>query len=151
MKQYLFMMALLASVFSFSACSDDEDIDVAQLEGTWFLVSEEGYYYENGNKHEENNQYDPSNLTEDSQKMTISKTKDNTYIMVDYYFYNNKWNQSSSSTEFKLDGTNIIPVDETDVTGSMKILIVNSEQLVVESKGTDEDGDYYGKVTYKRM
>ena len=75
---------------------------------------------------------------------------DNTYS-VTYYYYNNKWNQSSTE-KFTLDGNNILPVDEEDTeVSSMKLLVANSSQLVVEIKGRDEEGDFYNKMTYKRL
>ena len=46
-------MAIVAIVMSvnFTACSDDDDdIDIAQLEGTWGLVRDEGYEHYEGEK-----------------------------------------------------------------------------------------------------
>ena len=143
-------MAIVAIIMSvnFAACSDDdEDIDVNQLEGNWGLVLDEGYEYYEGEKESWNESYDP---TEDCEKITISKVSDNTYS-VTFYYYNNKWNQSSTE-KFTLDGNNILPVDEEDTeVSSMKLLVANSSQLVVEIKGRDEEGDFYNKMTYKRL
>ena len=44
-------MAIVAIVMSvnFTSCSDDDDdIDIAQLEGTWGLVRDEGYEHYEG-------------------------------------------------------------------------------------------------------
>lgn len=150
MKKYLFMIALLASVFSFSACSDDdEDIDVNQLEGSWGMIHNEGYAYYEGEKESWNDNYDPANPTEDCEKITITKS-DNIYSVVHYEYYNNKWNQTSTE-KFTLDGANLVPVGESDIDGSVKLLTANSTQLTIEIKGRDEDGDFYNKLTYKRM
>ncbi|WP_195414912.1 hypothetical protein [Bacteroides finegoldii] len=67
------------------------------------------------------------------------------------YYYNNQWHQNDIE-KFTLDGNNLIPVDGggTEFT-SVKLLVVNSSQLVVGQKETDEDGDFYRKMTYKRM
>ena len=46
-------MAVIAVIMSvnFVACSDDdEDIDTAQLEGTWGLTNDEGYEVYEGEK-----------------------------------------------------------------------------------------------------
>ena len=147
-------LAIVAIVMSvnFAACSDDdEDIDVNQLEGTWGLVHFEGYYYEEGQKIDWNNQYDPTNPSEDCDKVVISKVSDNIYSMVHYAYYDNKWNQEYTE-KVSLDGNNLLPVDEEDdeVT-SAKLLVANSTQLVIETKGVDEDGDFYQKMTYKRL
>ena len=151
MKKYLFMIALLASAFSFSACSDDdEDIDVNQVEGTWGLILDEGYEYYEGEKESWKDEYDPANPTEDCEKLIISKVSDNTFSVVHYYYYNNRWNQSSTE-KFTLDGSNLIPVDGSSEVESVKLLVANSKQLVIEIKGVDEDGDLYNKMTYKRM
>ena len=46
----------------------------------------------------------------------------------------------------------MLPVDEEDTeVSSMKLLVANSSQLVVEIKGRDEEGDFYNKMTYKRL
>lgn len=151
MKKYLFMIALLASVFSFSACSDDDDdIDVNQIEGTWGLTIEEGYEYYEGEKKSGKDTYDPTNPTEDCEKIIVSKVSDNTFSATNYYYYNNKWNKSSTD-KFTLDGPYMIYDGEDADFDSIKILVANSKQLVIEIKGTDNDGDFYYKKTYTRM
>lgn len=152
MKKYLLLIALLASAFSFSACSDDdEDIDVKQLEGTWISIHDEGFFYEEGKLIDWNDDYDPANPTNDCEKRVITKIDDNIYSVITYFYHNDKWEKDSDAEKFKLDGSNIIPADGSTISGYMKIITVNSEQLVIESKGTDEDGDNYNKTIYKRM
>lgn len=145
-----FLMVVLC--LNFAACSDDDDdIDVSQLEGTWGLVLDEGYEYYEGEKDSWSDSYDPANPTEDCEKITISKVSDNIYSVIHYYYYNNQWNQSDTE-KFTLDGNNLLPVDEEDTEiSSMKLLVANSSQLVVEIKGRDEEGDFYNKMTYKRL
>ena len=71
--------------------------------------------------------------------------------MGNFSYYNNQWNQSDTE-KFTLDGNNLLPVDEEDTeVSSMKLLVANSSQLVVEIKGRDEEGDFYNKMTYKRL
>ena len=150
MKKYLFVFALLASVLSFTACSDDDDdIDVAQLEGTWGLIQEEGYAIYNGKKETFNETYDPTNPTNEAEKLVISKVADKTYSVTSFYYYANKWNNDGTAN-FSLNGSKFAPVEGNTDT-SMKLLSVTSEKLVFEISGTDEDGDFYGKMTYKRM
>lgn len=150
MKKYLFVFALLASVLSFSACSDDDDdIDVNRLEGNWGLIQAEGYRIENGEKDSWNDSYDPANPTNDSEKITVSKIADKTYSVTSSYYYGNKWNQSGTN-KFTLDGSNLIP-ENNNTQGSIKILTATSDKLVIEAKGKDEDGDFYNKMTYKRI
>lgn len=146
-------MAVIAVIMSvnFVACSvDDEDIDTAQLEGTWGLTNDEGYEVYEGEKESWNDQYDPANPISDCEKVIISKIADNTYSMTYYDYYNNQWHQNDTE-KFTLDGNNLIPVDGGTEFTSVKLLVVNSSQLVVEQKETDEDGDFYRKMTYKRM
>lgn len=52
MRKILFLITLLVIiVLGLSSCSKDEAvIDVNQLEGVWGLVSESGYYYDEGEK-----------------------------------------------------------------------------------------------------
>ena len=146
--------AIIAIVMSvnFAACSDDdEDIDVNQLEGTWGLTRTEGYYYEEGERISWDETFDPENPTEDCEKVVISKVSDNTYSMVHYGYSNNKWNQYETE-KFTLNGDNMLPVDEEDVdVSSAKIVTANSKELAIELRGTDEDGDFYDKMTYKRL
>lgn len=150
MKKYLFLIALLASAFSFSACSDDDDdIDVNQIEGTWGLTIEEGYEYYDGEKISGKDTYDPANPTEDCEKITISKVSDNTFSATHYY-YNNDWYKSSTE-KFTLDGSYLIYEGGDSEVDSVKLLVANSKQLVIEIKGTDDDGDFYYKKTYTRM
>lgn len=146
-------MAIIAIVMSvnLAACSDDdEDIDTAQLEGNWGLVLDEGYYYEDGQKESWSDSYDPSNPTEDCERIVISKTGSNTYSVVNYYYYDGEWRQSDTD-KFTLDGTRLFPVDADAEVGSAEIITANSSELVIEMKGVDEDGDYYNKMTYKRL
>lgn len=151
MKKYLFMIALLASVFSFSACSDDDDdIDVNQIEGTWGLTIEEGYEYYEGEKKSGKDTYDPTNPTEDCEKIIVSKVSDNTFSATHYYYHNNDWYKSSTE-KFTLDGSYLIYEGGDSEVDSVKLLVANSKQLVIEIKGTDDDGDFYYKKTYTRM
>ncbi|WP_368124592.1 lipocalin family protein [Bacteroides faecis] len=136
---------------NFAACSDDdEDIDVAQLEGTWGLTNDEGYEIYEGERDSWNDQYDPSNPTDDCEKVVISKGADGIYSMVHYEYYNNQWQQYGTE-KFTLDGNNLIPADGDAEVESVKLLVANGSQLVLEIKGTDEDGEFYNKMTYKRM
>ena len=67
-------MAIVAIVMSvnFTSCSDDDDdIDIAQLEGTWGLVRDEGYEHYEGEKESWNDSYDPANPTEDCEKIVL--------------------------------------------------------------------------------
>ena len=151
MKKYLFMIALLASMFSFSACSDDDDeIDVKQLEGTWGLIRDEGYEYDEDGKDSWNDPYDPANPSDDSEKLIISKISDNTYSVVHYEYYNGTWH-SYATEKFTLNGNKLIPVDGDSEGFNVKLLSANSKLLVIEIKGKDEYGDMYNKMTYKRM
>lgn len=137
-------MALVAIIMSvnFVACGDDDDdIDLSQLEGTWGLVHE---YYE-GKNGSWSDSYDPMNPTAEYHKMIISKVSDNTYSVVSYQYYKNQWEQSTDY--FTLDGNSIINSEGE----SGKILTVNSNELVLEYRGTNEDGDFYYKDTYKRL
>lgn len=147
-------MAIVAIVMSvnFAACNDDDDdIDVNQLEGTWGLTHAEGYYYEEGEKESWDNPYDPENPTSDCEKVVISKGADGVYTMVHYEYYNSQWHPYETE-KFTLDGNSLIPVEEDDAeVSSVKVLVANSTQLVIEIKGVDEDGDFYDKMTYKRM
>lgn len=147
-------MAIVAVIMSvnFAACSDDdEDIDTNQLEGTWGMVHAEGYFHNEGENFPFNETFDPTNPIEDYEKMVISKESDNIYSVVNYVYHNNQWVMEDTD-RFTLDGTTIFPVDsENDGPSSMKIVKVNSQELVIESKGTDEYGEYYDKVTYKRL
>ena len=145
-------MAIVAIVMSvnFTACSDDDDdIDIAQLEGTWGLVRDEGYEYYEGEKESWNDSYDPANPTEDCEKIVISKVADNTYSFASSYYYGNQWHTGDTG-KFTLDGNKLIPVDG-DAGKFTELVVANSNELVIETKGTDEDGEYYNKMTYKRM
>ena len=140
-------MAIVAIVMSvnFTACSDDDDdIDIAQLEGTWGLVRDEGYEHYEGEKESWNDSYDPANPTEDCEKIVISKVADNTYSFASSYYYGNQWHTGDTG-KFTLDGNKLIPVDG-DAGEFAELVVANSNELVIETKGTDEDGEYYNKM-----
>lgn len=144
------MIALLASVFSFSACSDDEDeIDAKQLEGTWVSSHSEGYSYDEAGKHPWDFSFNPSNPTIDCEKIVVSKVSGNTYAVTMYSYYD-KW-EKDETMKLTLEGDKLIPSGEVSDGFTIKLLSINSKQLVIESKGRHEYGDYYSKVTYKRM
>ena len=151
MKKLGFMFALLVTVFSFAACSsdDDESTQSSLLEGTWGVVREEGYYYEYGQRVDYNDDYDPENPKNDDAKITISKADGGIYIMTYYNYLNGQWLiDSDYIPKFTLKGNEMIFLDDED---SWKITELTSTSLVIEAKGTDEDGDYYNKSVLKRM
>lgn len=151
MKKYLFMFALLATVFSFSACSDDdEEFDVNQLEGTWGLIRDQGWDIYEGEKEEWNDTYDPANPTDDCEKMVISKNDDGSYTVRHQYYYNGQWNSDSDTESFKLEGRKLIPLDGGDGS-NVQLASVSSTQLVIEVKYKDETEEGYNKMTYKKM
>ncbi len=89
MRKILFLITLLVIiVLGLSSCSKDEAvIDVNQLEGVWGLVSESGYYYDEGEKISYNENYNPFEPTSDCEKIIIQKIGDNRYKMTAYEYY----------------------------------------------------------------
>lgn len=153
MRKILFLITLLVIIIlGLSSCSKDEAvIDVNQLEGVWGLVSENGYYYDEGEKISYNDNYNPFEPTSDCEKIMIQKIGDNRYKMTTYEYYSGNWHQTDIAN-FSLDGNNIIPEDMQGVDVSVaRIVEASSDQFVVETSGQDEDGDFYDKYTYQRM
>lgn len=153
MRKILFLITLLVIiVLGLSSCSKDEAvIDVNQLEGVWGLVSESGYYYDEGEKISYNENYNPFEPTSDCEKIIIQKIGDNRYKMTAYEYYSGNWHQTDIEN-FSLDGNDIIPEDMHGVDVSVvRIVEVSSDQFVIECLGQDEDGDFYDKYIYQRM
>ena len=153
MKKILFLITLLVIiVLGLSSCSKDEAvIDVNQLEGVWGLVSESGYYYDEGEKISYNENYNPFEPTSDCEKIIIQKIGDNRYKMTAYEYYSGNWHQTDIEN-FSLDGNDIIPEDMHGVDVSVvRIVEASSDQFVIECLGQDEDGDFYDKYIYQRM
>lgn len=152
MKKVLFLATLLVSVFCFSACSDDDGgFELGQVEGTWGLTAASGYLYDEGEKVSFNETYNPFEPQEDEEKIVIKKLEDNKYQMTDYSYYNGSWHLDYTET-FNVDGKKIIPEDMSGVDYTdTKFLELTSDKMVIEAKGSDEDGEFYQKLTYKRM
>lgn len=152
MKKTLFLITLLVCVCCFSACSDDEGgFELSQIEGTWGLTALSGYYNEDGEKESFNEKFNPSEPTQDDEKIVIQKLDDNRYQMINYTYSNNSWHSYDSGI-FSVDGKRIIPEDMSQVDYSdIKFLEATASKLVIETKDADEYGSSYQKLTYKRM
>lgn len=153
MKKYCYLwltyICLLFVGLNFTACSDDdEEVDLSQFEGTWGLVREElrdseGEWSEN---------YDPFNPNEDSNKIVVTKSGDNTYT-IDYYGYYNGWHKEGTD-RVAVDGNIMTLPDGSSEVGVARIAVCNSDELVIESEGAYDDGHYedcYSKMIYRRM
>ncbi len=152
MKKVLFLATLLVSVFCFSACSDDDGgFELGQVEGTWGLTAVSGYFYDEGEKIPYNETYNPFEPQEDDQKIVITKQEDNKYQMASHIYSNGSW-RNFDIENFSVDGKKIIPEDMSGVDYTdTKFLELTSDKMVIEAKGSDEDGEFYQKLTYKRM
>lgn len=153
MRKILFLVTLLVIIIlGLLSCSKDETvIDVNQLEGVWGLTSENGYYYDKGQKISYNENYNPFEPTSDCEKILIQKIGGNKYKMTTYEYYSGNWHQTDIEN-FSLDGNNIIPEDMQGIDISVaRIVEASSDQFVIETSGQDEDGDFYDKYTYQRM
>lgn len=71
--------------------------------------------------------------------------------MASHIYSNGSW-RNFDIENFSVDGKKIIPEDmsQVDYTDT-KFLELTSDKMVIEAKGSDEDGEFYQKLTYKRM
>ncbi len=149
MKKIFFMMAALICSLGFVGCSDDDDekFDQAQLEGSWYMVRWQGYEHYDGEKESWDKSFEFNNPKEDEDalKINIRKTGENRYSITVFNHYNGQWHEYTPE-ETTLNGKEFVFDGETS-----KILTLTKSKLVIETKGTDEDGDYYGKQTFQKI
>ena len=145
MKKLLFVCALLVSTMGFISCSDDDDapFDVNALEGEWYMVN--WIYQDDQGKEEDNYEFNQPTENSDCSKMTISKIDGNRYRIVQYFYWNAKWHEGSPII-ITLEGRSFTDEDET-----WTITSLDSNYLVIQTEGTDEDGNYYSKQTYRKI
>lgn len=148
-----FGMTIIMVLFavSFSACSDN-DLDYSKLEGTWYLTASEGFeVYGDEEPDRWNETYDSP-----EEMIKVKSLGDNNFEVLSYYYdeYSEKWiNRSTNSDEtiYKLDGKKLIfasnPDDEEE---NATILELTDTKMVLEFHVSDNEGEWYDKMTYTK-
>lgn len=147
-------MAIVLPMVLFSACSDDDDVDSALLEGSWGLVHSEGYDNRDMSEPLEWN-YDCNPLSPSSYndaRIDIVKIEGNKYYMENYYYssYSKKWIKEDDSYSMTLSDNIITPItdDEEIKNAIFKIVSLTSTSLTIEAR---EGSTYYTKMIYKKL
>lgn len=144
-------MIMVLFAVNFSACSDD-DLDYSKLEGIWYLTASEGFeVYGEEEPDRWNETYDSP-----EEMIKVKSLGDNKFEVLSYYYdeYSEKWiNHSTDSDEtiYKLDGKKLIfasnPDDEEE---NATILELTDTKMVLEFHVSDNEGEWYDKMTYTK-
>lgn len=128
------MLLLLMMVsFGFVSCSDDDEgsADTSLLYGRWELVHYQGFYYDY-----------------DGQRVEFDEPGYGEY----YEFFDNGTAILSGEGEiftWSLSG-NRLTISAYGESETATITSLTGTELVIESSGRDEDGEYYEKLTFRR-
>ena len=144
-------MIMVLFAVNFSACSDD-DLDYSKLEGTWYLTASEGFeVYGEEEPDRWNETYDSP-----EEMIKVKSLGDNKFEVLSYYYdeYSEKWiNRSTDSDEtiYKLDGKKLIfASDPNDEEENATILELTDTKMVLEFHVSDDEGEWYDKMTYTK-
>lgn len=144
-------MIMVLFAVNFSACSDD-DLDYSKLEGTWYLTASEGFeVYGEEEPERWNETYDSP-----EEMIKIKSLGDNKFEVLSYYYdeYSKKWMEgfdSSDETIYKLDGKKLILAsDPNDEEENGTILELSDTKMVLEFHVSDNEGEWYDKMTYTK-
>ena len=131
-------LAMLSSVFTLTSCSKEDEVGSSgDIIGTWQLVSEKGYYIENGSK--ETWEYGP----ETAEFSKIIFTRSTVTIYEDDSYYN-------QNSDYEFDGNKLIfsPDDSPEI---FKVTKLTASALVFEYSEKEGEDEYYAKFTFKRV
>lgn len=144
-------MIMVLFAVNFSACSDD-DLDYSKLEGTWYLTASEGFeVYGEEEPDRWNETYDSP-----EEMIKVKSLGDNKFEVLSYYYdeYSKKWKNRSTDpddTTYKLDGKKLIfASDPDDEEENATILELTDTKMVLEYHVSDDEGEWYDKMTYTK-
>lgn len=143
-------MAVIAVIMSvnFAACSDDdEDVDASELLGLWEPIHIEGYETYEGETRTWNTDIDAATY-DDGEYPRVEFSGDG--IVKTYYYYNG-WTGDEDG-KYQVNGNKIHIQGYGDDEGyDLTVVSLDSNQLVVEEKESEDGDEYYEKVTYKKI
>lgn len=143
-------LAIVTIVMSvnFAACSDDDDdVDVSELLGVWEAIHIEGYETYQGETERWNTDIDAATY-DDGEYPRVEFLNNG---VVKTYYYSNGWTDDEEG-KYQVNGNKIHIQGYGDDEGYyLTIVSLNSNQLIVEEKDSEDGEEYYEKVTYKRI
>lgn len=127
MFSVLLVMMISAGLMS---CSDDDGLDVNLIYGTWQLVNESGYYYEDGERYDFNDDVSggPIFVFNEDGTATIG----------------------GEAVNWSLSGKRLT-ISYTDETIEARVVTLNESTMVFEYSDSDEDGEYFEKLTFTKV
>jgi len=144
---WLVGICLLLMGMNFTACSDDDDVNASDLIGLWEPVHIEGYETYQGETDRWNTDIDAATY-DDGEYPRVEFLNGG---IVKTYYYSDGWTDDEEGT-YKLEGTKIHIQGHGDDEGyDLTVVSLNSNQLVVEEKYSEDGDEYYEKVTYKKI
>ena len=144
----LFLLGLFSIMtFSFSACSDDDEIsNASELLGLWEPVHAEGYETFDGEKRTWNEDVDAASNYADYNRVEF--LDDGIY---NSYYYSDGWKlYISGSGTYQLKGKKV-HVSSEDEAYEITVVSLTSTQMILEAKESWEGEEFYEKVTYARV
>lgn len=134
MKKLFLIVAAMFAAVSFSACSDDDDFDVANIVGTWKYVREVGYEISDGERED----YDET-INSDMRYVFNEDGTGKLTEKEDGYFHDDRpftW-AASGSSQLTISFTN---VSNGEQTYTILKLTSSEMQLHYHNKKLDEHG-----------
>ncbi len=141
----LSFMAMVLCSFILASCSDDDDevnVNAQELCGKWDPVRAEGWEKEDGRVTDSWNE----DLTTTQYNGYTRMQFDEDGTAIEYAFGSNGWNNVSSTGTWS---GNKIHLDNSGEDITIKGL--SSTTLVIEYREKEDWGEFYEKVTYKKV
>ena len=135
--------------FGFSACSDDGDEigNASELLGLWEPIHAEGYEIFDGERDAWDEDVNAASNDADYNRVEFLDGG----IYNNYYYYNG-WKKDVANGVYKLNGKKlVVRNDEEEETYELTIVSLTSTQLILETKESWGDEEFYEKVTYKKI
>lgn len=143
----LFLLGLFFTMtFSFSACSDDDEIsNASDLLGVWDPIHAEGYEISDGEKETWNKNVDATSNLADYNRVEFLDGG-----IYNSYYYSNGWKVDIENGTYQLNGKKI-HISHEEGTYDLTIVSLTSTQMILEAKESWDGEEFYEKVTYEKI
>lgn len=143
----LFLLGLFSIMtFSFSACSDDDEIgNASELLGLWEPIHAEGYEISGGEKETWNEDVDAASNYADYNRVEFLDGG-----IYNSYYYSNGWKVDIENGTYQLNGKKL-HVSHEEGSYELTIVSLTSTQMILEAKESWNGEEFYEKVTYEKI
>ena len=149
MKKFnlFFLFGLISIItFSFSSCSDDDDIgNTSELLGLWEPIHAEGYSIYDGEKDTWNKDVDAASSHGEYNRLEFL----NGGIYNSYAYYNG-WEVEIENGTYQLKGNKLHATHE-EGTFVNTVISLTSTRMILESKENWDGEEYYEKITFAKI